>query len=107
MIIPGEHQPAGQTVNGSVTDEQIADLSRRLIEEAGERVPKSGFWSGCNYWVNQGKSEVEPIGTAMSMHDCDACEKVGFCKAKRTAPIWRYNAETEEMLNQAMRDNQN
>ncbi len=27
-------------------------------------------WSGCNYYINQGNNEHEPLGTAQSIHDC-------------------------------------
>lgn len=33
------------------------------------------YFSGCNYYVNDGSNEYEPKGTATSMHECGNCEK--------------------------------
>lgn len=81
-------------VGAAITDEQIAALNQKQESEEWRRDSKTGYWAGCNYWVNQGQSEFEPVSTATSMHDCDACAKVGFCEDKKKAPIWRYNANT-------------
>lgn len=55
-------------------------------------------WSGCNYHINQGNNEHEPIGTAQSMHDCDGCEKVNHCPVAQDEPTWKWNEEIEKDL---------
>lgn len=59
---------------------------------------KNKKWSGCNYYINQGKNEHEPIGTAQSMHDCNGCESYNRCAMKKDNPTWFYNKEIEEEL---------
>jgi hypothetical protein len=58
-------------------------------------VLKVQYWAGCNRWINQGKNEFEPIGTATSMHDCDDCEKIDYCKLKKESDMWEWNEEIE------------
>lgn len=50
-------------------------------------------WSGCNYYINQGNNEYEPIGTAQSMHDCNACELDGNCPLQKDTETWEYTPE--------------
>lgn len=53
------------------------------------------YWSGCNYWINRGKNEHEPIGTATSMHECDFCERLSYCTIKKIEPVWDHNSGIE------------
>ncbi len=53
-------------------------------------------FSGCNYWINQGKYPEMPLGTATSMHDCEGCEKLNYCLVSKDTEVWKYNKE--EML---------
>ena len=55
-------------------------------------------WSGCNYYINQGNNEHEPLGTAQSMHDCEWCERFDYCEAKLDTPTWFWNNEIESDL---------
>ena len=55
-------------------------------------------WSGCNYYINQGKIEHEPLGTAQSMHDCEACERIDYCEANFNTLTWFWNEEVEQRL---------
>lgn len=57
-------------------------------------------WAGCNYYVNQGNSEHEPIGTATSMHDCNGCEKIVSCPVAQDSEVWKWNKEIEKDLNE-------
>jgi len=59
---------------------------------------KNYKWSGCNYYINQGNIEHEPLGTAQSMHDCEWCERYDYCEAKFNTPIWFWNEEIEQRL---------
>lgn len=54
------------------------------------------YWSGCNYYINNGGNDNEPLGTAMSMHDCDGCAKLATCTAKKTTPVWPYDKAEHE-----------
>jgi hypothetical protein len=56
------------------------------------------YWSGCNRWINQGKHEQEPIGTATSMHECGDCVKLSYCKLKKETSNWKWNEEIEEQM---------
>ncbi|OZB98128.1 hypothetical protein [Paenibacillus sp. XY044] len=56
------------------------------------------YWAGCNYWVNQGATEYEPIGTATSMHDCVGCEKTLYCTMKQVSDVWEWNEEIAKNL---------
>lgn len=53
------------------------------------------FWSGCNYYINRGKNEHEPIGTATSMHDCGGCEELDRCTIKQQELTWEWNEDIE------------
>lgn len=55
-------------------------------------------WSGCNYYINQGANEHEPLGTAMSMHDCMGCKKFDFCTVKQDSEVWKWDTEIEKEL---------
>ena len=55
-------------------------------------------WSGCNYYINQGNIEHEPLGTAQSMHDCEACERIDYCEANFDTPTWCWNEDVEQKL---------
>jgi len=55
-------------------------------------------WSGCNYYVNQGNHEHEPLGTAQSMHDCEGCERLNYCEANFTTPTWFWNGKIDQAL---------
>ena len=55
-------------------------------------------WSGCNYYINQGKIKHEPLGTAQSMHDCEACERIDYCEANFNTLTWFWNEEVEQRL---------
>lgn len=61
------------------------------------------YYSGCNYWINQGKNEFEPKGTATSMHDCEGCEDIKICGMKRKTDIWKYNEEIKEFLDEEIK----
>ncbi|KON87428.1 hypothetical protein AF332_11720 [Sporosarcina globispora] len=61
-------------------------------------------WAGCNYYVNRGNNDCEPIGTATSMHDCLDCERIDYCKIKMSAPIWEINDERVKELNKKWRE---
>lgn len=65
------------------------------------------FFSGCNYHVNQGKNRFEPVGTATSMHDCDRCESLEYCKVKQSTEVWTYNKEIAEQLKKGWEDTLN
>jgi len=56
------------------------------------------YQSGCNYWINQGINEFEPIGTATSMHDCGDCKHLDICLVKKETDVWEYNKETHDEL---------
>lgn len=56
------------------------------------------YWAGCNYYVNKGANEAEPIGTASSMHDCSGCEKVSYCKIKKAKPIWIIDEDVKSQM---------
>lgn len=51
------------------------------------------YYAGCNYWVNTGKVPGEPIGTALSMHDCDGCEHASLCPLKKPTELWEYSED--------------
>jgi len=53
-------------------------------------------WSGCNYWVNQGKCLEEPIGTATSMHNCDGCAHDGSCPLQKENQMWPYDEDHDK-----------
>lgn len=55
------------------------------------------YWAGCNYWVNQGTTEHEPIGTAQSMHGCDFCKFDGCCPIQKETETWEYTPEHDEL----------
>ena len=55
-------------------------------------------WSGCNYIINQGTTEYEPLGTAMSMHDCNGCNRNSDCTVKQKTEVWEWNKEIEKDL---------
>ena len=44
--------------------------------------------SGCNYYTNTGSVWNEPLGTAMSMHECGDCPKIETCELKKDTPVW-------------------
>lgn len=56
------------------------------------------YFSGCNYYVNRGQNKFEPVGTATSMHDCDGCKSLDYCKVKQKTEVWKYNDEIAEQL---------
>jgi hypothetical protein len=51
------------------------------------------YWSGCNYYINRGTNEYEPLGTATSMHDCGGCENIDICDIKKSEDVWEYTDE--------------
>lgn len=55
-------------------------------------------WSGCNYYINQGNNEHEPVGTAQSMHDCIDCERISYCLVKQPTPTWEYSEEIKKQI---------
>ncbi len=57
-------------------------------------------WSGCNYYINQGNNENEPLGTAQSIHDCEGCERFDYCKVKIDTPTWFWNEKIENEINE-------
>lgn len=57
------------------------------------------YYAGCNYWINRGKNEFEPIGTATSMHDCGNCEELNHCQLKKKTEIWEYNDNIKQQMN--------
>lgn len=61
------------------------------------------YWAGCNRWVNQGKNEYEPVGTATSMHDCGGCERLVECSIKQLVPVWEWTDGIEEQMEQEWR----
>lgn len=63
-----------------------------------ETTQPSTYWSGCNYNINQGKHEAEPIGTAQSLHDCDGCSKLPHCTVKQPTETWAWNEEIDKIL---------
>lgn len=62
------------------------------------------WWSGCNYWKNQGNVSEEPVGTATSMHECDGCERLDKCKVKQKTPVWLFNDEVEKQMTKFWKD---
>jgi len=58
----------------------------------------SGYFAGCNRWINQGKNEHEPIGTATSMHDCNGCEHLAYCKLKKETEVWEWSEAIEKQM---------
>lgn len=79
-----------------VTEKQIKDLNDDYYTHYPEA--KNKKWAGCNFYINQGKIQHEPIGTAQSMHDCEGCEKYDKCLMKKDHPTWLYNKEVAEEL---------
>lgn len=79
-----------------ITDAEIQIVNEKLNALHLDDTPASGYWSGCNYYINHGKNEFEPVGTATSMHDCDGCtgNKLEACTDKKTACVWRLEAKT-------------
>ena len=79
-----------------------ADYLKHYPQEANYK------WSGCNYYINQGKIEHEPLGTAQSIHDCEECERIGYCEANFDTPTWFWNNEIESdlksIINEYMRN---
>ena len=69
-----------------------------------EQAEKPMFWAGCNYYVNSGLSEHEPIGTAQSMHDCEGCDKLPFCTIKKDTETWEFNEEIKKDMNKKMEE---
>lgn len=53
------------------------------------------YWAGCNFHINQGKNEEEPLGTAQSIHDCDGCDKLAYCTIKQDTPTWAWNEDKD------------
>ncbi|MEK4025399.1 hypothetical protein [Sporosarcina sp. FSL W7-1283] len=49
------------------------------------------YWAGCNYYINQGNNDHEPIGTATSMHDCGGCDRLNDCLIKMNTDTWEIN----------------
>lgn len=72
-----------------ITDAEIQAINEKLNALYPDNKPASGYWSGCNYYINRGNNEVEPVGTATSMHDCDVCDKIATCTDKKRQPVWR------------------
>jgi len=75
-------------------DELNADYLKHYPQETNFK------WSGCNYYINQGKIEHESLGTAQSMHDCEACERI----ANFDTPTWFWNKEIEQRLRDIIND---
>ena len=53
-------------------------------------------YSGCNFWINKGVNEYEPIGTATSMHDCEGCDKYESCNMKKDFDVWILTEEDKK-----------
>ena len=77
--------------------QNLIELNKLYFKEFPED-KQYKYWSGCNYWICQGKNKFEPIGSAWSMYDCHLCDKVDWCKAKRDMPIWEWNKYIEKNL---------
>ena len=72
-----------------------------LLEKHYQSYPEDRnvtMWAGCNYHINQGRHEMEPEGTAQSMHNCLDCDRMSYCKVIQPTPIWEYNEDVEKML---------
>jgi len=54
------------------------------------------WYSGCNYYINQGKNDYESLGTATSMHDCVNCEELDKCPLKKEEETWEYSLDHEQ-----------
>lgn len=80
-----------------ITQEELNIINEEHFEQYPEdRLLK---WAGCNYNINQGNNEHEPLGTAQSMHDCLECERFDYCKVKMDTPTWFWDEEIEEQIN--------
>lgn len=56
--------------------------------------------AGCNRYVNNGKHEMEPLGTASSMHDCMACPDLSDCPIKQKYPVWPWDVNIDKDMNE-------
>lgn len=57
-------------------------------------------FAGCNYHINQGNNEHEPVGTAQSMHDCVGCNIDGACILQKDTETWAYTSEHEKLTDE-------
>lgn len=51
------------------------------------------YYSGCNYWGNNGENEFQPKNTATAMHECDDCEKLKYCVLKKETDVFEMTEE--------------
>lgn len=70
----------------------------RVMNEMHPEDKDIEHWSGCNYYINQGKYDTEPLGTATAMHDCGNCEKVPFCLVKQPTRIFEMSNDIQKDL---------
>ena len=48
------------------------------------------YYSGCNYNIN--------TGTAISMHECGACQYLAVCRLKKETAAWEYNENIAKQI---------
>jgi uncharacterized protein len=88
----GESKKPFLDIYNALMDEYLEDKLKLINEGYFLAFPEHKdipYWSGCNYHINHGNHEVEPVGTATSMHDCCGCEMIETCEVKKETPVWR------------------
>lgn len=78
------------------TQEELDKLNADYLKHYPKEVNLK--WSGCNYYINQGNNEHEPLGTAQSMHDCNGCDRLDYCEANFDTPTWFWNGKINREL---------
>ncbi len=92
------------SVEENVREEEIQEQIKHankllsLTPYMDGRPTQTGFWSGCNYTINRGNTDTEPVGSATSMHDCDFCEHLTYCTVKQANPVFRMTPEIDKEL---------
>lgn len=95
----------GKELEVEMTEEEIHEAIKHanklldLLPLVGSD-SKTGYWSGCNYHINRGNAETEPVGSASAMTDCDMCECFTLCEVKQLKPVFRMNAAIDQDINE-------
>jgi hypothetical protein len=79
------------------TEEELSKLNHQYFQQYPE-VKDVKWWARCNYYKNKGNNEGEPIGTALSMHECGDCVDIKECLVKYPTPYWWLNDGVEEEI---------
>ena len=74
------------TCISKLTAEDVQELNERYYRKHPEE--RGLKWSGCEFYVNNGIYDLEPIGTAQAMRSCLKCKKFETCDNKKDHPIW-------------------